>query len=122
MSSVTNSRDVKDVTNLRDIKEIDLSALNLKEIDDDFFDAYPMVETIYLQHNGLRKLPTSIKNLKHLITIDLHGNALEEIPLWLNDLPNLKYITLGNFDLYVNRGIMTFPPHIIIECTDHPFE
>lgn len=54
------------------------------------------LERLWLSHNHLMSLPTSLPNLVNLRELFLHHNALQDIPVSLCKLQNLEILWLGN--------------------------
>jgi len=44
----------------------------------------------------LKEIPMFITNLRELRTLKLDSDGLDDLPVFLNSLPNLSRITLGN--------------------------
>lgn len=57
---------------------------------------------------GLRQLPSALKKLTHLQTLQLSHNALSELPEWLGDFKELQY-------LYVNMNHLERLPEALSE-------
>src|SRR6185436_1200881 len=52
---------------------------------------------LLLVHLGLRRVPESIRKLRHLSTLNLSLNQLTEVPSWIGELDSLRYLFLdGN--------------------------
>jgi hypothetical protein len=51
------------------------------------------LQVLCLQHNSIRHIPRELGLLKHLETIDLSYNQLEDLPIELSQLP-LKVLSL----------------------------
>ncbi|MDJ0836504.1 MAG: COR domain-containing protein [Acidobacteriota bacterium] len=52
---------------------------------------------LYLSFEGLTQIPRELASLPDLEYLDLHDNRIQNIPSWLRELPNLRWIVLtGN--------------------------
>lgn len=70
---------------------IDLSNLQIFSISPNLM-KYDFLTRLYLNGNGLDKIPPSIKNLKNLRVLDLSHNKLTELPKEIGSCYQLKYL------------------------------
>ena len=73
-----------------------MSGQGLQALTPSLFHHYQFLDKLYLDHNGLTKLPPEIGRLRHLTHLDVSGNMLTELPPEVGMLVNL--ITLLAFD------------------------
>ena len=73
--------------------ELDLGGQGLRAISAPIF-LYTFLQTLYLNHNNLTRLPESIRELKQLQILDLTKNRLVELPAEIGMLTNLRSLCL----------------------------
>ena len=81
---------------------IDLGGQGLRALSDVLF-RYEFLHKLYLNHNNLDYLPTSIGRLKSLVELDVSGNQLRELPVEIGMLTNLERLML------VDNHLRTLP-------------
>lgn len=71
----------------------------IEHIAEDFFDSLLGLETLLLDNNKIRRLPSSIENLKRLKQLSHENNPIENKPEWISMIKNLIENTLkmGNY-------------------------
>lgn len=53
------------------------------------------VQRLFLSDKGLKQVPEQVRLMKNLEVLDLSHNALEELPLWLQELTRLNQLVLS---------------------------
>lgn len=81
---------------------IDLGGQGLRALSDVLF-RYEFLQKLYLNHNNLDHLPTTIGRLKSLVELDASGNQLRELPAEIGMLTNLERLML------VDNHLRTLP-------------
>jgi hypothetical protein len=56
----------------------------------------PNVKVLSLANCDLRHVPEGLRGCRALENLSLAGNALEALPAWLAELPNLRHVSLGD--------------------------
>ncbi|CAL7938738.1 unnamed protein product [Xylocopa violacea] len=93
--------------NFSQLKMLYLSNNDLMEIPDEVFSFLKYLEWFDVRNNRLSSLPSSIKGHKCLETILLQGNRVENLPLELCTLPNLR-------TLHVTQNPLVTPPKDVV--------
>lgn len=92
-------------TDTRELKTLDFGRMNLTEIslEDDLnsetkskLKTQKDIETILLNHNRLKILPSAIKHFVNLKVLDLSSNTLTELPEAVGSLPLVTLIAKNN--------------------------
>lgn len=88
----------EDVGNLIKLRILDLSSnKKLDSLPKSFADL-PSLEILDLSDNRLTSLPVTLKSCDKLTTLTLDTNELSDLPIWMNNMPNILEISLkGNF-------------------------
>ncbi|KAI7853842.1 Endonuclease/exonuclease/phosphatase [Circinella umbellata] len=73
---------------------LDMGGMGLKNLSLTLCNTYTFLTTLYLNHNNLTYLPSSINKLVHLKTLDVSGNKLTSIPPELGLLIQLRDLLL----------------------------
>lgn len=81
---------------------IDLGGQGLRALADALF-RYEFLQKLYLNHNNIDHLPTTIGRLKSLVEFDVSGNQLRELPAEIGMLTNLERLML------VDNHLRTLP-------------
>jgi CCR4-NOT transcription complex subunit 6 len=81
---------------------IDLGGQGLRALSDALF-RYEFLQKLYLNHNNIDHLPTTIGRLKSLVELDVSGNQLRELPAEIGMLTNLERLML------VDNHLRTLP-------------
>ncbi|ORY92940.1 Endonuclease/exonuclease/phosphatase [Leucosporidium creatinivorum] len=84
---------------------IDMGGMNLKNISVELF-RYTFLTTLYIPHNSLTTLPSSISNLVNLTLLDASSNKLSSLPVELGLLTHLRDLFL--FD----NHLTSLPPEL----------
>ena len=58
-----------------------------------------LLQTLFLQKNGLISLPNSIGLLRNLETFNISGNQLTSLPITFQDCTKLRYLDASNNQL-----------------------
>nr|MDO8110288.1 leucine-rich repeat domain-containing protein [Candidatus Sigynarchaeota archaeon] len=66
---------------------------------------FPIAE-IDLNYNGLKKIPFSFSYLEKIVSLDIRGNKLKELPAWVYDCTNLEKLYCGD------NGNLEFSPRV----------
>lgn len=99
VSSPTTSASGLEVVDGKDKKEgntwttIDMGGMNLKNVSPELF-RYTFLTTLYIPHNALTSLPSSISRLVNLTLLDASSNKLASLPAELGLLTHLRDLFL----------------------------
>lgn len=99
VSSPTTSASGLEVSDGKDKKEgntwttIDMGGMNLKNVSPELF-RYTFLTTLYIPHNSLTSLPSSISRLVNLTLLDASSNKLASLPAELGLLTHLRDLFL----------------------------
>ncbi|MFT5337572.1 MAG: leucine-rich repeat protein SHOC2 [Luteibaculaceae bacterium] len=69
------------------------------------------IQTLILEKNGFGRIPLVIREMNHLLLLNMGGNSLDSIPAWLPELKHLK--TLIAYD----NNLSYFPRELRIMTT-----
>jgi Leucine-rich repeat (LRR) protein len=94
----------KGFTKLQNLEELYLDNDKNLDIQQDIeiLSKLPKLKILYLDNDGIEKLPPNIKKLSHLETLSLRNNLLRVVPPQVKGLKNLKYLDLNNNHLPTN--------------------
>ncbi len=81
---------------------IDLGGQGLRALSDVLF-RYDFLQKLYLNHNNLDYLPSTIGRLRSLVELDVSGNQLRDLPAEIGMLINLERLML------VDNHLRTLP-------------
>ena len=90
----------ENLTSIPNLQVLDLSSNPLGKLSDRIGD-FKHLTQLYLGYTGLSKLPSAIKKLKSLQTLDLQNNPdLTELPKHICHLKNLAVLNLTGINMY----------------------
>ena len=73
----------------------------IESIDHGFFNSITQVETVHLDNNRIKHLPTSIQKLKRPKEITYKDNPVEDSPEWLGMIDKLVEAVKSNKGTYI---------------------
>jgi len=93
------------MSQVKNLVYLDLGRNGFQEMPS-FIQDLPKLKELRFQWNrGFRQLPTFLANLHELETLRLDGDSLNDLPNFLNSLPKLAHVTLGdNCDITANEA------------------
>lgn len=74
------------------------------------------IQTLNLEKNGFETLPSFVREMNHLLILNVGGNSLDSIPPWFPELKHLQTLVAYDNNLsYFPRSLTTMSPLSIID-------
>lgn len=77
--------------------------LSFNALEQAIFSVNLSVCSLNLSHNKLKRIPRSVRKLKHLRTLDLENNQIKRIPRFIKHLDSLNELVLNYNQIKLNR-------------------
>ena len=89
------------------LRRLDMSALRLVRLNEDFVASLERLERLDLSHNRLNDeaFPANFQKLKHLHELNVHDNKLTALPKGVKRLKDLSRLKIGHNKLTATDGI-----------------